>query len=46
LRLSTGLIAQDNAPVEYFKLETLEEPTKWTKRAVALILETDRSDAS
>lgn len=43
LRLSAGLVSQDNAPVEYFKLDTLAAPTKWTKRAVALLLETDRS---
>jgi hypothetical protein len=39
-------VSQDNAPVEYFKLDTLEEPSKWTKRAVALLLETDRTDTS
>lgn len=43
-RLSTGLVAADNAPVEYLKLNTLERPEKWAKRAVALLLETDRAD--
>jgi len=43
LRLSAGLVSSDNAPVEYLKLNTLAAPTKWTKRAVALLLETDRS---
>ena len=43
-RLSTGLVAADNAPVDYLRLNTLERPEKWAKRAVALLLETDRAD--
>lgn len=43
-RLSTGLVAADNAPVEYLRLNTLERPERWAKRAVALLLETDRAD--
>ena len=43
LRLSAPTTGQDSSPVEYFKLNTLEDPNKWTKRAVALLLETDRT---
>jgi hypothetical protein len=39
LRLSTGLISKDNAPVAFIKLPTTENPSKWIKRSVALILE-------
>jgi len=45
-RLSTGLVAADNAAVEYLKLDTLEQPSKWIKRAVALVLEPSRTDAT
>ena len=40
LRLSTGLIAKDNAPVAYLKLPIQETASKWIKRSVAVILET------
>jgi len=43
LRLSAGLVSSDQGPVEYLKLSTLAAPAKWTKRAVALLLEADRS---
>ena len=45
-RLSTGLVAADNAPVEYLKLDTLELPSKWVKRAVALVLEPPRTEGT
>jgi len=43
LRLSAGLVAEDNVAIEYLKLNSTEKPSKWTKRGVALLLETDRS---
>jgi hypothetical protein len=39
LRLSTGLIAKDNAPVAYLRLPISESASKWIKRSVALVLE-------
>lgn len=44
LRLSPGLTVQDNSAVTYLKLETLEKPSQWTKRAVALLLQPDMTD--
>lgn len=40
LRLSAGPIAKDNAPVAHLELPILESASKWIKRSVALILET------
>lgn len=46
LRLSPGITAQNSGPVECFRLDTEEAPAKWTKRAVALLLEPGRGDAA
>ena len=39
LRLSTGPVSKNNAPVEYLPLATSEKPSTWTKRGVALVME-------
>jgi len=41
LRLSTGLISKDNAPVAYLPLPIRGPASKWIKRSVALILEAE-----
>jgi len=38
-RLSLGGIGQENKPLFYVDLRTLEKPRKWVKRSVALLLE-------
>lgn len=45
-RLSKGIISSDKAPVDYINLDTLEAPSKWKKRAVALLLEIERAFAA
>ena len=39
-----GIVSMDNVSVEIFKLNTLEQPNKWKKRSVALLLEADRNE--
>ena len=41
LRLSTGLISKDNAPVAYLPLPIKGPASKWIKRSVALVLEAE-----
>lgn len=44
-RLSKGLVASDKVAVEYINLDTRDEPRKWIKRGVALLMEIDRADS-
>ena len=38
-RLSQGGVGQENKPLFYVELQSLEKPRKWVKRSVALVME-------
>jgi hypothetical protein len=38
-RLSSGGVGEENKPLFYVELRSLEKPSKWVKRSVALLME-------